>query len=48
MGLPRDLLVTRQGWLNDQVLVATVKNSVTIWGPDKAVDGLATLNDLGT
>ena len=47
MGLPRDLLVTRQGWLNDQVLIATVEDSVTIWGPDEAVDGLASLDDLG-
>ena len=46
--LPADLLVSRQGGLNNEVLVAAVQNSIAIWRPDEAIDGLASLNDLGT
>ena len=34
VSLPADLLVSRQGRLDDQVLVAAVKDSVTIRRPD--------------
>ena len=48
VGLPGNLLVPRQCWLDDQVLVAAVENSVAIGRPNEAVDGLATLNYLRT
>ena len=34
VSLPADLLVSRQGRLDDQVLVAAVKDSVTVGRPD--------------
>lgn len=46
--LPADLLVSRQGGLNNEVLVAAVQNSITVWRPDQAVDRLAALNDLSS
>lgn len=48
VGLPADLLVSRQGRLDDQVLVATVKDGVTVGRPDQAVNWFAALDDLSS
>lgn len=48
VSFPLNLLVSWQGWLNNEVLVTAVKNSITVWGPYKAVDRLSTLDNLGT
>ena len=46
--LPADLLVARQGGLNNEVLVAAVQNSIAIWRPDQAVNRFAALNNLSS
>ena len=46
--LPLDLLVTWEGGLNDQVLVAAVQDGIAVWGPDETIDRLASLDHLGT
>ena len=46
MSLPLDLLVARESWLDDQVLVCAVKDGIVLRRPHDTVDRLATLNDL--
>ena len=46
MCFPGNLLVSRERRLNDQVLIATVENSIAIWGPDQTINGFTALNNL--
>ena len=46
MSFPGNLLVSRERRLYDQVLIATVENSIAIWGPDQTINGFTALNNL--